>query len=150
VHFNGWGNYPDPNAYTHAPIHSLFESAFVDRYVSAPDVRAVMPAVHVAQPTHLLSQQEVAALTGSYLAATLSQVIPLYRIAGADGDGFRHDSSAARTFTARQLAHGAAELSLLTDLAWKDSWYASAGYPAKPVAGILNGTVPLSASPIDN
>ncbi len=31
VHYNGWGNYPNPNGYTMAKIHAYFEGEYVRR-----------------------------------------------------------------------------------------------------------------------
>ncbi|HUY40580.1 MAG TPA: S1/P1 Nuclease [Candidatus Dormibacteraeota bacterium] len=144
VHFNGWGRYPDPQAYTQAPIHSVFESDFVDRYVSARDVRAQMRPEQIASPARLLSQSDLDALVATYLEGTASAMVPLYRIAGPTGAGFKAYSAQAADFAARQLARGADELRDLSDLAWRDSPYVSVGYPYHPVLDILRGKVPLS------
>ena len=37
IHFNGWGNYPNPNNYTTEHIHSPFETAFVNKYAKIAD-----------------------------------------------------------------------------------------------------------------
>jgi hypothetical protein len=145
IHFNGWGNYPNPHDYTRAPIHSLFESDFVDGYVTAQDVRAQLRPEDIAQPTHLLSQEELDSMVESYLGGTAAAVEPLYQIAGPTGAGFRASSANAIAFTAKQIARGAAELRDLTDLAWRDSIYASVGYPERSVQDILGGRIPLSA-----
>lgn len=143
-HFNGWGDYPNPHGYTRAPIHSLFESDFVNRFVTLQDVRAQLPAESIAAPTTVLSQSELASMVESYLAGTAAAVEPLYAIAGPTGAGFRASSSTAIAFTAKQLARGAAELRDLSDLAWRDSLYASIGYPERSVQDILSGKAPLS------
>lgn len=146
IHFNGWGDYANPHDYTREPIHSLFESDFVNRYVTMQDVRAQLPAEDIAPPMHLLSQSELDSMVGSYLADTAAAVEPLYEIAGATGAGFRTGSPAATSFTAKQLARGAAELRNLCDLAWRDSFFASVGYPERSVQDILSGKAPLSAA----
>jgi hypothetical protein len=144
IHFNGWGRYQNPHGYTRAPIHSLFESDFVNHYVTLQDVRTQLSAQSIPAPTHLLSQEELAAMVGSYLAGTADAVAPLYQIAGPAGAGFRTGSATAIVFTAKQLARGAAELRNLSDLAWRDSLYASVGYPERSVQDILGGKIPLS------
>ena len=40
VHFNGWGNFPNPNGFTTAPIHAPFEGAFVKNYIDFRKVAA--------------------------------------------------------------------------------------------------------------
>lgn len=144
LHYNGWGTYPNPQGYTTEHIHSLFESDFVDRYVTIADVRAYVPALRTLSSDHLLSQRELASIVGSYLAGTNAAVVPLYRIAGATGSGFRTGSAGAISFTARQIARGAGELRDLTFLAWQNSAYASVGYPAHRVQDIVRGSVPIT------
>jgi hypothetical protein len=146
VHFNGWGRYPNPQNYTDAPIHSLFESDFVDRYVSIADVRRSMTVPHAVAVSSLLSQAQIASIVGAYLTKTNEAVIPLYRIAGPTGAGFKKYSAKAVNFTAAQLARGATELRDLSDLAWRDSLYDSVGYPYHSVRNILDGNVPLTSA----
>lgn len=142
VHYNGWGNYPNPNNYTQAHIHSPFESDFVDRYVTTADVEAQLTAAETAAPDHLLSQNEVATMTASYLEGTAAAVGPLYRLWAAGG--FTSGSPEAVSFTAKQLARGADELRDLSALAWRNSLYASVGYPSQSVQQILDGRIPLT------
>lgn len=144
IHFNGWGNYPNPHNYTQAHIHSVFESEFVDRYETPDLIREQMAASTILSPEHFLSQDEIATLTGRYLEGTASAVVPLYQIEALHG--FETGSSQAIAFTATQLARGAAELRDLSDLAWQNSLYASVGYPSESVKDILSGRVPLSES----
>ncbi len=142
VHFNGWGRYPNPHGYTQAPIHSFFESTFVNRYESAARVLEDVRRSTMPMPSHLLSQSEIASLTSSYLKGTASAVDPLYRI--EQSRGFDVGSPAAVAFTAQQLARGVAELRDLSALAWSDSLYVKIGYPAQSVRDILNGRVPMT------
>ncbi|MGH7738106.1 MAG: S1/P1 Nuclease [Candidatus Tyrphobacter sp.] len=144
VHFNGWGHYPNPHDYTQRHIHSLFESEFVDRFVSVAQVRATMSLRLLPSPAHLLSQDEIGQLTATYLEGSASAVIPLYKIAALRG--FEDGSETAIAFTTRQLARGADELRALSDLAWRNSLYAEIGYPKESVRDILNGRAPLSES----
>lgn len=144
VHFNGWGNYPNPRGYTEAHIHSRFESDFVDRFITADIVRTHVPLSTQPLPAHLLSQSEIAAMVAAYLEGTSSAVAPLYDL--ENEHGFDGGSPAAVDFTVHQLARGVAELRDLSDLAWLDSLYAPVGYPANSVQDIVNGRVPLSAS----
>ncbi len=145
VHFNGWGNYPNPHGYTQQHIHGLFESEFVDRYIDASMVLALVPSAStLEQPAALLSQNEIASMTSTYLAGSAAAVEPLYQI--QQRNGFETGSREAIDFTAHQLARGVTELRDLSDLAWKDSLYADVGYPSEKVQDIVTGRVPLSAS----
>jgi len=145
VHFNGWGNYPNPNNYTTEHIHSPFETAFVNAYAKIADVRAAMPMVKLGIPDHLLSQDEIGTLVGGYLLETSKQVEPLYKLWAAQA--FQHGSPDAVKFTDAQLARGASMLRQLIFLAYENSLYASFGYPEVPVRDILSGkVVPTQAS----
>jgi hypothetical protein len=139
IHFNGWGNYPNPHNYTASHIHSFFETQFVGKYAKIDDVRALVPAMQAAAPEHLMTQDEIGALIGTYLASTAKQVDPLYQLYAA-GD-FENGTPKAVTFTDTQLARGAAELRDLIVLAWEDSLNQSVGYPAVAVRDILAGKV---------
>lgn len=144
THFNGWGNYPNPEGYTERHIHSLFESEFVNRFVSEADIRARMSLASITAPGHFLSQSEIASATGAYLTGTMSAVVPLYRI--EQRNGFDTGTSDAIAFTSAQLARGATELRNLSELAWSNSLYAVVGYPSRSVQDIVNGRVPITAA----
>jgi hypothetical protein len=146
VHFNGWGNYTNPNNYTTEHIHSPFETAFVNKYAKIADVRAAMPMVKLGIPDHLLSQEEIASLVGGYLSDTSKQVEPLYKLWGAQA--FQNGSPEAIKFTDEQLARGASMLRQLIFLAYENSLYANFGYPEVPARDILSGkVVPTNLSP---
>jgi hypothetical protein len=139
IHYNGWGNYPNPRDYTTKHIHSYFESEFVDRYAKIDDVRALIPMYKLMVPEHLLSQDEIATMVGQYLSETARQVEPLYQLYAA-GD-FESGSPQAVKFTDEQLARGAGMLRNTITLAWEDSLNASVGYPEVPVRDVLSGKV---------
>lgn len=139
VHFNGWGDYANPNGYTQSRrTHSFFESEFVDKYASEDDVQKLagaQPALSAS--TTLLPQEAVLREIARYLNATASTVPHLYAIEKAGG--FANGSPEAIHFVNERLAAGAQELRDLTLWAWEDSLNASVGYPAKPVREILSG-----------
>lgn len=138
IHYNGWGNYPNPNGYTMSrETHAFFEGTFVDRYVTPGIVRPLMQPSTVTAPAALLSQEQVMAMIADYLNGSLQAVKPLYDIEKAGG--FAHGSPQAVTFTATQLARGADELRDLITLAWYDSLNEKVGYPYQSVRDILNG-----------
>ena len=141
VHFNGWGNFPNPNGYTtDRHTHSMFESAFVNRYVTEGTVAKLMkPQSAFAAPAALLSQETVMASIMHYLSTSAQTVPHLYDIEKAGG--FAKGSPDAVAFAASRLAAGAMELRDLSVLAWQDSVHATVGYPNVAVQDILAGKV---------
>lgn len=139
VHFNGWGDYPNPNGYTQSKkTHAFFESVFVNEHVSEAQVEAlVKPQSQFAVPTALISQEQMLDDIAHYLQTTASTVPQLYEIEKAGG--FANGTPQAVNFTASRLAAGAAELRDLAVLAWQDSAYVSVGYPERSVQDILAG-----------
>ncbi len=139
IHYNGWGDYPNPKSYTTNHIHAYFESTFVGKYAKIDDVRALLPAYRLVTPERLLTQAELGSMVGSYLTGTAQAVNSLYDLYAA-GE-FEQGSSKAIRFTDAQLARGAAELRDLIALAWEDSLNQSVGYPPVAVKDILAGKV---------
>ncbi len=121
VHFNGWGDYPNPNGYSESKtLHADFESSFVREHATYAAVVA-----HMAQPQ--ISSAPIATLVGSYLAATASHVISLYEL---DKRGaFANQTPEAIDFTDARLADGAAEMRDLVVDAWNASGTIKVGYP---------------------
>ncbi|HEX5274160.1 MAG TPA: hypothetical protein VFW34_02710 [Candidatus Rubrimentiphilum sp.] len=145
IHFNGWGNYPNPNGYTNARnTHSFFESTVVDRYITPGLVKQQMVPSMIQPPNKLLTQDQVATLVAGYIQGSWQAVGPLYDIEKTGG--FANGSPAAVKFTARQLARGAVELRDLITLAWYDSLNTKVGYPYQSVRDILNGAPPPKGS----
>ena len=135
IHYNGWGNYPNPNNYTTRPIHAQFEGAFVKDYVSLQAIAALMPAYHDCGCA-------IEVRVGQYLARTLSQVQPLYQVAKIDL--FTTPAPAEVQFAAQQLAAGAAELRDEILDAWTSSETIGVGYPVIAVSDIESGKVHLT------
>jgi hypothetical protein len=139
VHFNGWGNYPNPNNYTMEKIHSPFEGSFVRDHVTADAVEQLLSAAPPAPPTSLLSNDQILAMTGSYLKTTAANVPKVYDIWKTGG--FQNGSPEAVAFATARVADGARELRNLIVLAWDNSQYASIGYPPIAVRDIISGAV---------
>lgn len=137
IHFNGWGNYPDPQGFTKAHIHSFFETQFVNKYARIDDVRAKMKSLVDAAPAHLLSQAEIGTIVGSYLAGTAKAVVPLYTL--YQDQDFQNGDQRAIDFTDAQLARGASMFGELITMAWNDSLNEDFGYPEVPVRDIITG-----------
>ncbi|HET9096965.1 MAG TPA: hypothetical protein VFN37_09910 [Candidatus Baltobacteraceae bacterium] len=140
VHFNGWGKYPNPSGYSQSThLHDLFETEFVDRFVTPADVRAQMSKAAPVRAAHLTTDAQILTAVEAYLTRSNANVEPLYRI--EKSGGFRTGSRQARTFTAGCLALGADELRDLTVWAWDDSLNQTIGddFP-QSVRSILSGT----------
>jgi hypothetical protein len=127
IHFNDGG------------IHAPFEGAFVRDYVTAAAVTRLVPAGSPRAPQTLVSQTELMAAIGTYLAATNAQEPQLYAI--ADRRGFARATPEAVAFATARVADGARELRDLIVLAWDNSLYDSVGYPEIRVTDILDGRI---------
>ncbi|HEY5258891.1 MAG TPA: hypothetical protein VIJ12_11005 [Candidatus Baltobacteraceae bacterium] len=142
IHFNGWGNYPNPSGYTQAHIHSMFESQFVNRVSNDADVTKLVPAYVPTDPTDLLTQRQMLSMIGKYLSDSAAAVDPLYDLDKAGA--FDAATPQAVTFVDTQLAHGAGEFRNLTALAWEDSLNDGVGYPTVKVRDIITGKTPFT------
>ena len=136
VHFNGWGNYPNPSNYTTAPIHAPFEGAFVKAFLTPALVQAKIGAYTDCGCT---IEQRVL----GYLNTTLTEVAPLYEVEKLS-PGFTGYNAAQVDFTAARLAAGATELRDEIVDAWRSSDSITVGYPSIKVSDIENGTIILT------
>ena len=133
VHFNGWGNYPNPNNYTTAPIHAPFEGSYVKA-----NVTSAMVAAKIA-PYRNCSCSIETRIT-DYLGATLATIDETYQFADAT-NLYANPNAAATDFIAARLAASAGELrDQITD-AWRQSANVTVGYPLIPVSAIEAGQV---------
>jgi len=129
VHFNGWGDFPNPAGYTTSKTtHASFEGAFVRAHASIDDVKAKMRPLAI-------SDAPIAAQVGAYLTATASYVVPFYQL--EKNGAFANASRGAQDFTDARLADGAAEFRDLIVGAWNASGTTVVGYP--------NGITPAAA-----
>jgi hypothetical protein len=138
IHYNGWGDFPNPNNYTQDKIHGPFEGAFVHDYVTpamvAADMRPYRPCIG-----------GIMACEAAYLAQTAAQVAPLYALWGAGG--FVNGDPRGKAFAAQRVADGASELRDLIIDAWRSSGDGQIGYkPAITVKAAEAGApVPMAA-----
>ncbi len=130
VHYNGWGDAPNPEGFTQSRIHAMFEGAFVHDNIDQADVTA---AVAPFTDCHCA----IAVRTSTYLATTNAQTAPLYRLEKAKA--FVAGSAAGKTFVTARLAAGAAELRDLIALAWRTSLNESVGWPAVKASDVIAG-----------
>jgi hypothetical protein len=134
VHYNGWGNFPNPEAFANAPnIHARFETQFVDKNINETDVAARLRPYRACTCA-------VAAHVATYLAATQGEVLMVYRLDKAGA--FDGATPEAKAFVAARLAEGAAMLRDLVVDAWEASATSRLGYnPTVPLADIEAGKV---------
>ena len=133
VHFNGWGDFPNPNNYTESKqFHAKFETAFVSAHESADTVLPLIAA-------HMATNVPIMTMVGMYLTATNSHVADTYRLEQAGA--FDAATPAAVQFTAARLADGAQMLRDLIVDAYIDSADMKVGYPGVLVRDVESGAV---------
>lgn len=133
VHFNGWGDYPNPNGFSTSPtVHADFESALVRQFVTEAAVEKAMTPLH---PTPDPIDQRI----GAYLAATGAQVVALYQLEKAGG--LKAGDPRGVALATKQMAVGASELRDLVVMAWRAADSRSVGYRPVPLADIVSGKV---------
>jgi hypothetical protein len=133
IHFNGWGDFPDPNGYTNSKkIHAYFEGEFVKSNLSCS---AVAAAVGPYEACGCSIEQR----TDRLLRATLAEVDPLYELE-KDG-GFKRGDLRGIAFATSRLAAGATAIRNMIVDAWEDSPITPIGYPMVNVRDIESGKV---------
>jgi len=130
VHFNGWGNFPNPAGYSNDKLHSPFESDLVQAAVKEAEVAARVAPFHSCDCP-------IAQRTTAYLTATGRLVIPFYEMVKAGG--MNAGDPRGKDFATRQLAVGATELRDLIVEAWRTGGKESVGYKPVPVADVEAG-----------
>jgi hypothetical protein len=132
VHYNGWGDYPNPKGYTQEKVHGPFEAEFVHANVSNADVRARMRAFQAcAAPI------ETCVMT--YLRGTLTQVEPFYQLYGQGA--FGPGDARGKAFAAERVAAGASQLRDMIVWAWRASDESKVGWPEVSVKDVEAGKV---------
>jgi hypothetical protein len=134
VHFNGWGDFPNPDGYTTAKIHSPFESDLVQASVTEAGVAAKLVA---PKDCKCAIPRRVA----DYLAATGALAVPLYQLEKAGG--LAPGDPRGPAFATQRIAVGASELRDLIVEAWRASAAQTLGYKpnAIAVADVVAGKV---------
>jgi hypothetical protein len=133
VHYNGWGDFPNPANYTRAHVHGPFESDLVQAAVHEADVAA---ALRPMQACDCAIEQQTAA----YLAETGKLVVPFYELEKAGG--LAPGDPRGPAFATRQIAVGASELRDMIVEAWRASDSQPIGYrPAITAAQVEAGQV---------
>jgi hypothetical protein len=134
IHFNGWGDGPNPSGYTTSrTLHSDFEGALVRQSITQADVERAMTPLHAVEGGVDIQ------LTGAYLAATGAGVVPLYELEKAGG--LKPGDPRGPAFATKQIAIGASELRDMVVMAWRGADKQTVGWRPIPLADILSGKV---------
>jgi hypothetical protein len=133
-HFNGWGDWPNPNGYSKAKLHGPFEGDLVQATVKPAAVAAKMaPLGPATAPSR----------SGSRLPLGDRQtVIPFYEMEKAGG--MAPGDPRGTAFAVERMAAGASELRDLIVDAWRASANSKVGW--KPVA--VQDVLPARSTPI--
>lgn len=132
VHYNGWGNFPNPAGYTTARVHAPFEGELVRAAVRPSDV-----AAHVA-PLRLC-RCPIEKRAADYLAGTNRLVVPFYEMEKAGG--LKPGDPRGPAFARDQLARSASELRDLVVEAWIASTDEAVGWKPVSPADVAAGRV---------
>lgn len=119
IHYNGWGQFPNPNGYTEERVHVPWEGPYTAHAVTPQAVRAAMPGFHDCQCP---IEQRV----GAYLMGNSRAVTPFYELEKAGA--FKPGAAKGMAFTTERVAAGAAELRDEIVLAWRASETEKVGY----------------------
>lgn len=120
VHYNGWGDYPNPNGYTNArDTHFKFEGPLASALGDAASIKALMPAYKACECS-------IETRVVGYLTDTWKQTEPLYALEKAGG--MVETDPRAKTFVQGRLVAGAAALRDLVTDAWRESATGKIGY----------------------
>jgi hypothetical protein len=132
VHYNGWGDYPNPNGYTQSKgTHGSFEGPLVKAVAVNADVKALVPAYKDCACT-------IEARTVDYLSTTVTFVEPLYKL--EKEGGLNAADPRAKAFVDARLAAGATQLRDMVVQAWNASATGKIGYrPEITVDDIVSG-----------
>ncbi len=130
VHFNGWGDFPNPTGYSTARLHAPFESELVRAAVTPAGVAAKMLPPRAFAGS--IEQRTV-----DYLGSTTRMVVPFYEMEKAGG--LAPGDPRGPALATQQIAVGASELRDLIVFAWKASAGQSVGWKPVSVADVVAG-----------
>lgn len=127
IHYNGWGEYPNPRGFTTERIHGMFEGLFVFSHIRQEDVLVDMgpytPCEGAMEPC-----------IAAYLKRSWSHTERLYEL--EQQGAFKDGDPRGRVFVAARLAAGATQLRNMIVDAWRRSATAEAGWPKVKVADV--------------
>lgn len=131
IHYNGWGEYPNPQGFTQEKIHS--------RVDGLPFGRIDPAAVGARMTPHKACGCPIEQRVTRYLGASLTQLVPLYELEKAGG--LAADDPRGADFATTRLAVGASEFRDLIVEAWALSDKATIGWKPVSLADVEAGKV---------
>jgi hypothetical protein len=135
IHFNGWGNFPNPNNYSNSnTLHARFEGEFVHNNVTMADLRAALTDRPARDCACTIEQRTV-----QYILDSFKNIVPLYELEGKTA--FVTGNAAGKAFAVERVAAAVAEVRDLVVFAWQSSATATVGFPVINVADVLAGKV---------
>lgn len=137
VHYNGWGDYPNPEGFTTKKIHAHFEGEFVKRNLKRDAVAAEVGPYRACGCS-------IEDRTKALLLASLAQVGPLYAL--EKEGGFRKGDPRGVAFATTRLAAGAQAVRDMIVHAWEESTNTPIGYPMVNVRDIESGKLRATRS----
>lgn len=132
VHYNGWGEFPNPAGYTLARVHGPFEGELVRASVRPREVAARLSPPRPCQCA-------IERRTADYLAGTNRLVIPFYELEKAGG--LKAGDPRGPAFARDQLARSASELRDQIVQAWDASADEAVGWKPVLPADVAAGRV---------
>lgn len=132
IHYNGWGDFPNPNGFTTDKIHVPLEGPYVTANIAESDLKA-------NEPDYVPCTDKVMTCFTTRLKASYALVVPMYQLQ-KDG-GFAPGDPRGKAFIAKQLGLGAANLRDAILDAWRDSKTMGVGYPATTYDDFVAGKV---------
>jgi hypothetical protein len=132
VHYEGWGNYPNPKGYTMKDIDAYFEGEFVRHNLQRAAVAAEVGPYRDCKCS-------IEEKTKALLLATLAEVEPLYAL--EKEGGLKPGDPRGIAFATARLAAGATAVRDMIVDAWRQSAHTPVGYPMVNVHDIESGKV---------
>ena len=132
VHYNGWGDYPNPNGYTNSrQIHSQFEGPLAKAVGDQTSIQALVPPYQACDCS-------IETRVVGYLTETWKLTEPLYQLEKTGG--LVATDPRGKAFVQARLAAGATALRDLVADAWSASAKGTIGYrPEISVADVESG-----------
>lgn len=112
VHYDGWGDFPNPQGYTTAHIHWPLEGAYVRQNVT---LKGVLDDMTPYAPC----ADKVETCIAHRLEHDFKEVMPLYEL--EKDSGFKPGDPRGGAYMTGRLAHGASDLRDMLGEAWRDS-----------------------------
>ncbi|MGN6209250.1 hypothetical protein [Asticcacaulis sp.] len=132
IHYNGWGDFPNPNGFTTEKVHSPLEGVYVHDTVRQDDIAAAM-GDYVPCTAPIMT-----CVTGRF-KPSFAKVIPMYQME-KDG-GFTPGDPRGKAFMVERLGRGAGDLRDALLDAWRESKTMQVGYKAGSYDDFVGGRI---------